>query len=668
MKKVIFQPENIQIICNEGDNLLEVARKADVYIEAPCNGNVSCGKCKVKLLKGNIRSVDDRVRTAFKLEKDYISSCHSEVVEDIVVEIPRVFASSLRDMKIDDLSSKNDIKLFNISKNYLIDNDMKFTSYVRKDFLQIPRPDLSDNISDWDRIKRYLKVNLGYKSTFCRLPTLKKLPQLLRDADFNLTITHIPRGENRTTIINLEPGDSTDRLYGVAVDVGTTSVAAFLVDIHKGELLARASAGNAQLKYGADVISRTIIAGKEEGLDQLNHAIIKGTINPILDKMFADAGVDPSEVIAFVAAGNTIMTHLLLGVFPGFLRKEPYVPGFIRAPFVKASELGIAVNPETFLYMVPSVSSYVGGDITSGILASGIWSSDKDALFIDLGTNGEIVFGNKEYLLACACSAGPAFEGGGMSCGMRASYGAIEKVEIEKTTFDPKLTIIGGGRPLGICGSGFIDLIAEMMINNIINQKGKFNRNLKCGRVRFDEHGTGEYVIVFKEAFHMEADLSITEVDIDSFIRTKAAIYSGAATLLGSIGKDFDSLEKVYIAGGIGNNLNIENSIRIGLLPDISRNNFFYIGNSSLMGCYLTLMSEDARRIVERVSGMITNIELSVFADYMDTFISACFLPHTDINQFPSVKDDFKRNLKVTSALDESALTHFADAPRVSVP
>ncbi len=638
MRKVLFQPANREVRCNDGDNLLEVARKADIYIEAPCNGNVSCGKCKVKLLKGNIRPADDIVRTVFKLEKEYISACHSEVIGDITVEVPQVFASSLKEMKIDDLSSERDIKLFDISRKYISDNNMTFTSYVKKDFLRIPQPDLSDNISDWDRIKRYLKVNFGYKNTFCRLPTLKKLPQLMREAQFELTVTHIPRGENRTTIINMEPGNTTDRLYGVAVDIGTTSVAAFLVDMYKGELLARASAGNEQIRFGADVISRAITAEKQNGLDQLNHAIIEKTINPILNRMFEDAGVDPREVISFVAAGNTIMSHLFLSIFPGFLRRDPYVPGFMRAPFVKASELGIAINPETFLYMVPSVSSYVGGDISSGILASGIWSSEEDILFIDLGTNGEIVFGNRDYLLACACSAGPAFEGGGISCGMRASFGAIEKVRVKKGTFEPELSVIGGTKPIGICGSGIIDLISEMLIHNIINQKGNFNTDLDSKRIRFDEHGTGEYVIVFKEAWDMEMDLTISEMDIDGFIRTKAAVYSGAATLLESVGAQFESVQKVYIAGGIGNNLNIENAIRIGLLPDISRDRFSYIGNSSLMGCYLTLMSEDARRMVEKISDMMTLIELSVVPDYMDKFISARFLPHTEIHQFPNVR------------------------------
>lgn len=640
MKKVTFYPSGTKAYCNPGENLLEVARKADVYIEAPCNGSVSCGKCMVKLLKGNIRPVDEVVRSAFNLKEGYISACHSEVVEDIEVEVPEIFTASLEEMKIDDLSSESELALFETSKRYITDNDMTFTSYVKKDYLEIEHPDLTDNISDWDRIKRHLKVHYGYKTTFCRLPTLKKLPQLLRKADFKLTITHIPRGESRTTIINMEPGNTTQRLFGVAVDIGTTSVAAFLVDMYKGELLARASSGNGQIKYGADVINRIIHATKDNGLVELNSALIDGTVNPILVKMFEDAGVHRDEVISFVAAGNTTMSHLLLGVFPDFLRREPYVPSFLKAPFVKASELELSINPETFLYIVPSVASYVGGDITAGVLASGIWAEEEEILLIDLGTNGEIVYGNKEYLLTCACSAGPAFEGGGISCGMRASFGAIEKITIDPETLEPTLTIIGGGKPRGICGSGIIDLLAEMMSTQILNRKGKFTRKLQTSRIRFDSHGEGEYVVASRDDFNLETDITISEVDIEGFIRTKAAIYSGATTLLGSLDKKIQHVDRVYIAGGIGNSLDIEKSIRIGLLPDIDREKFSYIGNSSLMGCYLTLMSEDARRTLERIAAMMTYIELSVYPEYMDSFISACFLPHTDIEQFPSVSDE----------------------------
>lgn len=638
MIRVKFTPENIEAYCNFGENLLEVARKVNVFIDAPCNGNVSCGKCKVKIINGKVDTKKTLHMKDEEWEEGYILACNTKVIGDIEVEVPSNLSSSMHGMKIEDLSSEKDKEIFERTKKLLTDSDMEFKSYVKKDYIEIEEPTLDDNISDFDRIKRHLRNNLGYTKVFCRLQMLRKIPHVLRDGNFKVTITHIPRGNDRTTIVNMEIGDTRDRLYGIALDIGTTSVAACLVDLYKGKLLAKASSGNAQIKYGADVINRIMYSTKKDGLEKLNHAIIHETINPLLSKMYKDSGIDKDEIIAFVAAGNTTMSHLLLGVYPDYLRLEPYIPTFLKAPFIKASELEINVNPETFLYIVPSVASYVGGDITSGVLSSGIWTSDENVLFIDLGTNGEIVFGNKDYLMTCACSAGPAFEGGEISCGMRASSGAIDKVKIDKGTFEPNINIIGSDNPEGICGSGIIDLIAEMMTVGLIDRRGKLNKNINTNRIRFDEHGIGEYVLAFKKDFDIENDITITEVDIDSFIRAKGAVYSGASTLITSLGMDFSVIDKVYIAGGIGNSLDIEKSIVIGLLPDIDREKFMYIGNSSLMGCYLTLMSEDARHKLEEIGALMTYVELSVYPSYMDEFISACFLPHTDIENFPTVK------------------------------
>lgn len=332
------------------------------------------------------------------------------------------------------------------------------------------------------------------------------------------------------------------------------------------------------------------------------------------------------------------MTSLFLGVYTDFLRQEPYIPPFLKSPKLMGENVGLFVNDSAYVYLAPSVASYVGGDITAGVLSAGIWSSEENVLFIDLGTNGEIVFGNKDYMMSCACSAGPAFEGGGISCGMRASAGAIEKVIIDKDTLEPTLKIIDECAPVGICGSGIIDLICQMITKGVIDRRGKIYRDLDNKRVRFNEHEIGEYVLAFKEEFDLENDIVVNEVDIDNFIRAKGAIYSGAYTLVDSLGMDFSILDRVYIAGGIGNNLDIENSIIIGLLPDIDREKFTYIGNSSLVGSYLALISKDAKNKLEEIGNQITYVELSVYPSYMDEFISACFLPHTNIEQFPTAK------------------------------
>lgn len=638
MINIRFMPSGVEVKAEVGENLLEIARRANVFIDAPCNGGATCGKCKVKIIEGKVdANVHHHIKES-ELNAGYVLACSTKVLEDLVIETSGEQSSYMTGMKIEDLSGPRDEKIFQKAKAQIIENGMEFSSYIKKNYIEIEPPTLDDNISDWDRIKRHLRNHLGYSRVFCRLPILKKIPKLLRESKFKITITHIPRDNSRTTIVNMEIGDTTDRIYGVALDIGTTSVAACLVDLSEGKFLAKASAGNAQMKYGADVIHRIIYATKNDGLEKLNHAIIDETINPLLTKMYKDAGIDKNEVTAFVVAGNTTMSHLLLGIYPDYLRLEPYIPSFLKAPFIKASELGLEVNPETFLYILPSIASYVGGDITAGVLASGIWASEENILFIDLGTNGEIVFGNKDYMVTCACSAGPAFEGGEISSGMRAAGGAIERVEIDKDNYTPKLTIINDEKPKGICGSGIIDLIAEMLQSGLIDRRGKINKNIDSDRIRTDEYNIGEYVLAFKEEWGIEEDITINEIDIDNFIKAKGAVYSGASTLISSLGMDFSIIDKIYIAGGIGNSLSIDRAIEIGLFPDIEKEKFMYIGNSSLIGCYLTLMSEDARRKMEEFSQQMTYIELSVYPTYIDEFVSACFLPHTDIERFPSVE------------------------------
>ncbi|WP_294180125.1 corrinoid activation/regeneration protein AcsV [uncultured Clostridium sp.] len=644
MVKIKFIPYNREIEVPKGENLLEAVRKAGIFMDTPCNGSGACGKCKVKKINGNIVSKNSRYITEEEEKDGYILACQSIIEADSTVEVPETESSSMHGMKIEDFSGNREKDIFQSSKKRMLESGMKFGTYVEKEYLEMDPPTLDDNISDFERLKRHIRKQLNYSSVFCRLPILRKIPKLLRKANFKITITHIPRGNEKTTIINVEEGDKTRELYGAAVDIGTTSVAACLVNLYNGELMARASSGNAQIKYGADVINRIIYSTKGSGLQELNYAVIQETINPLLDKMYRDSGISRDQVVSFVAAGNTTMSHLFLGVYPNFLRMEPYIPAFVKTPFIKASELDIEVNPETFIYLVPCVASYVGGDISSGVLSSGMWNSEENVLFIDLGTNGEIVFGNSEYLMTCACSAGPAFEGGEISCGMRASGGAVEKVSIDGN-YEPTLGVIGNEKPLGICGSGIIDLICEMMFAGIIDRKGKIVKGLDTNRIRFDEHGIGEYILAFKDQYNLERDIGITEVDIDSFIRAKAAIYSGITTLLNNLSMDFTDIDRIYIAGGIGNSLNIDNAVKIGMLPDIDQSKIHYIGNSSLMGCYLTLMSEDARHKLEQIANSMTYVELSVEPKYMDEFVSACFLPHTDIDKFPTVKKCFNKSV-----------------------
>ncbi|CED94760.1 Ferredoxin [Romboutsia ilealis] len=637
MVKVTFTSHNKEIYCNKGEKLLDVARDAEIFIDAPCNGNVSCGKCKVRLIKGKVDTEKTHHIKDEEWNQGYILACNTKVIEDIDIEVPSKLSASMHGMKIEGSDKKKDKEVFDRAKKIIEENNFEFKTNIVKTYIEIDEPTLDDNISDIDRIERYVRNHLGYDEIDFTIELLRKVPTVIREDNFKVTITYIKK-KNKITILNIESGNTENKLYGVAIDIGTTSVVICLVDLYTKEIVDKASSGNAQIKYGADVIHRIVYSTKKNGLKELNEAVVEETINPLLDSIYTRNSVDKDNVVSLVVAGNTTMTSLFLGVYTDFLRQEPFIPPFLKSPRLIGKDVRLNINDSAYVFIAPSVASYVGGDITAGVLSAGIWSSEENVLFIDLGTNGEIVFGNRDYMMSCACSAGPAFEGGGISCGMRASNGAIEKVKIDKETLKPTLTTIGDVSPIGICGSGIIDLICQMLLTGIIDRRGKIHRDIDNERIIFNEYETGEYVLAFKEEYNLDQDITINEVDIDNFIKAKGAIYSGASVLIESLGMDFSVIDKVYIAGGIGNNLDIENSILIGLLPDIEREKFIYIGNSSLVGSYLALISKDAKKKLQEIGSEITYVELSVYPTYMDEFISACFLPHTNIEQFPTIK------------------------------
>ena len=639
MAKVFFKSHNKEVECEVGEKLLDVARNADIFIDAPCNGNKSCGKCKVKLLEGKCNTEKTVHITDEEWDEGYILACATKITEDITIEVPEKLSSSMHGMKIEGVGKKVDKELFERAKNIIESNDLSYQTNIIKQYVELEKPSIDDNISDIDRIERHMKQELNIDAIDFRLDVLRKIPKILREDDFKITLTYLKK-KNKITILNIEAGNKEGELYGLAIDIGTTSVVVCLVNLTTNEVIDKASSGNAQIRYGADVINRIVFAVRKNNLELMRKAVVDDTINPLIQAIYEKTGVDRDNVIRVVLSGNTTMSTLFLGIYPDYIRLEPFIPPYLKSPKLMGENVGLNVNESALIYLSPNVASYVGGDITAGVLSSGIWASEENTLFIDLGTNGEIVFGNKDFMMCCACSAGPAFEGGGISCGMRASAGAIEKVKIDKETLNPTLTIIDNCEPIGICGSGIIDLICQMLITKVIDRRGKIQRGLDNRRIRFNEHDIGEYVLAFKEDYeNLENDLVINEIDIDSFIRAKGAIYSGASVLIESLGMDFDVIDKVYIAGGIGNNLDIENSILIGLLPDVDRSKFQYIGNSSLVGSYLALISKDAREKLEEIGSQMTYVELSVYPTYMDEFVSACFLPHTNIDQFPTVKD-----------------------------
>jgi len=432
--------------------------------------------------------------------------------------------------------------------------------------------------------------------------------------------------------VGLERGVEAATNYGVAIDIGTTTVSAVLLDMATGQILGRESAGNDQIRYGADVINRIVNQGKPGGVQHLQDAILKNTLVPLINQMAKQAGVSAEEISRVVIAGNTTMEHLLLGEDGSTIRLEPYVPAFLEREGDTGQSVGLPVLAQAPVIFAPNVGSYVGGDITAGVLATRMWLSDLTTLFIDLGTNGEMVYGNQDFLLCCACSAGPAFEGGDISCGMRATTGAIQACTIDPETMDPTFDVVGGGAVVGLCGSGLIDAVAELFRAGIINAKGKMVREGK--RVRARDMFGKEFVLAFEGEHGATQDIALNETDIDNFIRAKGSIYSAYRTMLAAVGTEESDLDRVIIAGGIGSGINIENAISLGMLPNLPREMFTYIGNSSLTGASAMLISAQAEEKVFELGRSMTYLELSMEPGYMEEFIAACFIPHTNASLF----------------------------------
>jgi uncharacterized 2Fe-2S/4Fe-4S cluster protein (DUF4445 family) len=420
-------------------------------------------------------------------------------------------------------------------------------------------------------------------------------------------------------------------LHGIACDIGTTTIALSLINLETGDVVRTVLGLNRQLKCGEDIISRINYASRQGGLQELKMLVV-GTINTLIAKVLG------GRSIAYVAiSGNTTMAHLLLGADPRPIREGSFVPSLGGQPLLRAGDLGLDINPEALVYFAPAVGSYVGGDITAGLLATPMLrATDKVSMFIDAGTNGELVVGNRDWLMTCACSAGPAFEGGGVRCGMPATAGAIERVKI-KDDGSIEYRVIDDVKPRGICGSGLVDLLAELLVKGLIDRQGKVRKEKAGDRFTEGESGPG-FLVECAARTHWGHDLIITERGIANLIRTKGAVYSACSLLLKQVGLTFGEIEAFYIAGGFGHYLDVENAVRIGLLPDMERVRFHYLGNTSLLGAYLILISDENRKTVEDFAKKMTYIELNTEPSYMNEYTGSLFLPHTDLGLFPSVK------------------------------
>ena len=642
MFKVTFSFEDgsmVETFANAGDNLLEVARSANVAIDAPCSGNGACGKCRVQLKSGELESKKTLHISDEEYQAGWRLSCCSKISADVNVLVPDIASAYKSRMKVADLSSKEEIAIFENAKS-----DIQLAGIELKNSLEVVDvlmdvPSLDDTMPDNERLTRALRKYLNINRVRIPYVVLKKLPDVLRENNFAVKCV-IRATSDDMYVYDIFGKDEDVVIGGLAIDIGTTTVSAVLINMENGEILAKSSAGNGQIRFGADVINRIVESQKPGGQKKLQDAVIKETINPMIHEMCKSAKFPKDHIYRMCVAANTTMNHLFAGINADPLRTEPYIPAFFKTNSLFASDVGVDINKDAHIIMAPNIGSYVGGDITAGTLVSQIWNRPEFSLFIDLGTNGELVFGNSDFMMSCACSAGPAFEGGDISCGMRATDGAIEACTIDKETMEPTYKIVGdpGTKPVGLCGSGIIDVISELYICGIINPKGKFIREGK--RIKHDKYGMGSYILAFEEEAGSVKDVEITEVDIDNFIRAKGAIFSAIRTMLTSLDFDVSMIDDVYVAGGIGSGINMQNAVNIGMFPDIPIEKFHYIGNSSLTGAYLMLLSTPAEKKTYELAANMTYMELSTVPIYMDEFVGACFIPHTDTSMFPTVMEE----------------------------
>jgi uncharacterized 2Fe-2S/4Fe-4S cluster protein (DUF4445 family) len=615
MPFVRFQPANVVADVPSGTPIHIAALRAGILdLELPCGGEGACGLCQVEVV-----GLDAPVL-----------ACKTRVTSDLVVRLPDPSQTAARV-----LGDSHAL----IDPGLLPGRDC-LTPLCRDLRITVPPASIEEHYSDWTRLIRELSRNRGSVSVTCQLPVLRQLAAAARAAGGQLTVG-VEESASGQRVRDVRSGHSTAHALGLAVDIGTTTVAAQLVDLDDGSVLGTQTAYNMQIRRGDDVISRIDYARSPEHLEELRCLVLE-TTNGLVELLANALPVDPRNIRAAFLAGNTTMTHLALGLPPRYIRESPYVPTVNSVPELRAQEIGLNIDPQAIVAFAPGVGSYVGGDITSGVLCTDLSTSNHDVfLFMDIGTNGEIVIGNTDWVVACACSAGPAFEGAGIKCGMRADEGAIERVAIGGDGEQLEYSVIHGGKPAGICGSGLISLLGELSRQGIIDRSGRFFKSPGAGRI-VEHQGRRAFLLATAGQARSGKDLVITEADIENLIRTKAAIYAACSLILENVGLTWDAIARVYIAGGFGRYMRVADAIFIGMLPDLPLERFRYIGNSSLTGAYSALLSREHRRRMAEIAARMTYVDMSSNPQYMDRYVKALFLPHTDLEQFPSVAAAFK--------------------------
>jgi uncharacterized 2Fe-2S/4Fe-4S cluster protein (DUF4445 family) len=622
-----------------GTLITEAAQLAGVEITQPCGGQGRCGRCAVKVERGEVRRRSTLRLTQEDIEDGYALACQTVIEGDVKITVPPQEKIERR------LSTDRTVADVVVPEGY----NPKIGQTIRRVALTLTPPNMDDQTDDWSRLQIAIRKEAGVTRLQTSLDLLRELGATIRDGEWKVTAI-LNSGtwdcsECPAMLLDLKAGHVPEDapLWGTAIDIGTTTVTVWLVDLLTGEVKAQTAEYNQQISRGEDVISRIIVASKGDGQETMKDLVL-GTINDLIEKACKRVKTKQENIVKVVISGNSTMMHLLLGIPATSIRLTPFVTTVNHIPPLTSKEVGLNVHPKAVVDCLPGVASYVGADITAGVLSSGMTNSDVVTLFLDVGTNGETVLGSSDFLVSCACSAGPAFEGAGVLHGMRATRGAIEEVWVNGDGYEPTFRVIGNAKPRGLCGSGLISLLSEMFLTGVVDKGGKVNMSLDTPRVRQGDHGN-EYVIVWADDTASGEDIVITNVDIDNLLRAKAAIFAGFSVLADSVGYPFEMIERVLIGGSFGKYINVEKAVQIGLLPDMPWENFDFLGNTSVKGAYLALIDHDARKQITDFAAKMTYIELSADNKFYDAFMSALFLPHTDTGLFPSVAAALEKQL-----------------------
>jgi uncharacterized 2Fe-2S/4Fe-4S cluster protein (DUF4445 family) len=613
-----------------GTLISEAIQGASLDISQPCGGQGRCGRCAVILDGTGARRRSTIRLTAEDIATGYALACQTVIEGNVTITIPEQELIERR------LATDKSARKIELPFAY----DPATMQSVQAFQVDLPPPSLQDNMDDLSRLEKALIAN-GFSSITVPLPILRRLGTMLRDSEWSpwVVLESQAPSSGSARLIDLSPEPI--QAIGLALDIGTTTVTALLVDLTTGQVLNSAAEYNAQIARGEDVISRIIYAEKKD-LNELGE-LVRQTIDTLLERLKRRTGISPEGIHKVTVVGNTTMIHLFLSLPPSSIRLTPYIPTVNHPQSYLASELELGVHPQASVLCLPGVASYVGADITAGVLASGLADADELTLFIDVGTNGETVLGTEEWMVTCACSAGPAFEGAGVVDGMRATVGAIEEVWVHSETYEPTIRVIGSEKPRGICGSGLISLLSELFVTGVVDRAGYVKLDLDTPRVRQGEHGP-EYVVVWGSDTETGRDIVLTKVDVDNLMRAKAAIYAGFTVLAKSVGVELKDAKQVLVGGAFGNYINVENAIKIGLLPDLPWDRFHFLGNTAVLGSYMALLSLRSRQQIQEIAQMMTYVELSADNAFYDAFTAALFLPHTEITRFPSVAEIWEQH------------------------